>query len=168
MNHSSRIDTIFNDTLNRYTPMIRRICVTYSSQRVSADDLFQEVTIALWLGLKSFSGKASLTTWLYRVAINTCISYLRRTDTRTLCRPDYLFEDIPDDEAAYGDDEFAYLGYLIERLKPIDKAIILMWLDELSYAEISDVTGLSVNVVGTRLNRIRERLHNLSKKEMKK
>lgn len=162
----NQIEVLFNTAVSRYDAMIRRMCRNYSSVSASSDDLYQEVMVALWVGLKTFKGYSSLSTWVYRVTINACISYLRRVDSASLYKTN-LPEDIEETAPDFGNDEYACLQYLIGRLKPLDKALLLMWLDELSYSEIADVTGLLANVVGTRLSRIRGKLQQLWKQESK-
>ena len=161
MANQAEIKELFDIAVNRYGAMIRRVCRSYATERASADDLYQEVMAAIWVGLSAFRGRSSLSTWIYRVTLNTCISYLRRLDSRTLYDGRNEWVDLAEDMPHYGRDEYECLNYLISCLSPIDKALILMWLDERPYSEISDVTGLSVNVVGTRLTRIRNRLKQL-------
>lgn len=157
MKHPNNIDSLFDIVISRFDPMIRRICHGYSTNRASASDLYQEIMVALWLGLKSFEGRAALSTWVYRVSINACISFLRRVDRNTLLGLPESIENIADEIKEDHDEEKQYLEFLIEHLSPIDKAIVLLWLDDRSYAEISEIVGVSRNVVGTRLSRIRGR-----------
>lgn len=119
--------------------------------------------MAVWRGLAGFRGESALTTWVYRTTINACISFLRRSMRhRNDISIDNAAEIASDDPNRFEDaDNHTRLRYLINQLGEIDKAIILMWLDERSYAEIADVTGLARNVVGVRLNRIKARLRKL-------
>lgn len=146
--------------------MLWRISRTYATERVTADDLHQEILAAIWTGFSTFRGKAALSTWLYRVAINTCINFLRRHALRQLVPQNEMRHEIADAPIEHLKDEYECLTYLIDRLGPLDKAVLLMWLDELSYGEIADVTGLTPNNVGTRLTRIRTRLQKLWQKEI--
>lgn len=157
---------LFERTLSSSDAMIRRICHAYSTPVASQEDLYQEVVLAIWLGLKTFQGRSSLLTWVYRVTINTCISYLRRVGSKTI----YSLNKIPEiteqeTETIYDKDDIEYLYFLINQLNPLDKAILLMWLDELSYKQISEVTGLTPNAVGVKLSRIRDILHKKVKKQ---
>ncbi len=158
MSNRRRIEQLFNTAIDQYGAMIRRVCMSYATPRAGVDDLYQEVMVALWRGLSTFRNEAALSTWIYRIAINSCISFLRRTDSSTLYSELGYEPDAEDEAPQFGDDERAYLQYLVSRLNPIDKAIILMWLDERPYNEIADVTGLSTNVIGARLTRIRARM----------
>ena len=142
MSHRSEIEAVFTRTINRYDALIRRICFAYSTSATSAVDLYQEAMASLWLGLKTFKGQSALSTWIYRVTLNSCISFLRRNDSRNFYTVPAQDVDLEDDNHDWGNDEYACLQYLISMLNPMDKALLLMWLDELSYTEIADVTGL--------------------------
>ena len=166
MDKDTNIDNLFLDTVACHEGMIRRICHVYSTEKVTNEDLYQEAMVALWNGLKSFKGKSSLSTWIYRVVINSCISFLRHNDSKTLYISTESIKEIPDSTTSYCKDDYECLTYLISRLSPLDKALILMWLDERTYKEISDVTGLAPNLVGTRLTRIRTKLRKLWKTEI--
>lgn len=159
MNTHNDIENQFETTLAQHDDLIRRICAAYSTKRTSPDDLYQEVTLSLWRGIKEFRGDAAVSTWVYRIAINTCISFLRHNE-RSSYNPvdiDAAFDLAADDNSPDNDDT-SFLHLLIDHLNDIDKAIILMWLDGCPYAEISRVTGLNRTVVGTRLTRIRAKL----------
>ena len=163
--HEDEYSRLFDMTVERYGPMIWRVCRSYATPRASSDDMFQEVMASLWVGFKTFRGQAALSTWVYRVTINTCISFLRRNDSRILYSDFSDSVEIADEQTGYSNDDFSYLQYLISTLGAVDKAILLLWLEERSYSEIADITGLSANVIGTRLSRIRARLHEIWQKE---
>lgn len=123
-------------------------------------DLYQEVMANIWQGLGSFDSKSKLSTWIYRVAINTCVSYMRRNSRHKGHEP------LTDTAMAVIDDSHEHAEMLrmmydmIARLSKIDKAIIMLWLDEYSYDEIATLTGLSRNNVASRIHRIKQRLIN--------
>ena len=149
---------------NDYKNVVAKVCSIYASADVPFADLYQEVLINLWAGIDSFQGKAKISSWIYRLAINTCISFIR-TNRRHIEGRMGLSEvfDIPD----VNDDSVAQLRELyrlISLLSPIDKALITLWLDEKSYDEISDILGISKANVGTRLHRARTRLTELASK----
>ncbi|MDE6397318.1 MAG: sigma-70 family RNA polymerase sigma factor [Muribaculaceae bacterium] len=160
MNTKDPIKDLFDLIIDRHSGLIRRTCRVYATPSISEDDLYQEVMLVIWRGLKSFRGEAALTTWLYRTTINTCISYLRSMvrHTRTVSIETGEAQDIENDVPTYGTDDVDRLHQLINGLNPIDKAIVSLWLDEESYERIAEVTGLSHSNVATRLNRIRKRL----------
>ncbi len=160
MSAKDPIKVLFDTIVDRHSELIRRTCRVYSTPTISVDDLYQEVMLVIWRGLKSFRGEAALTTWLYRTTINTCISYLRSMlrHTNTVSLETGVARDIENEDATYGTDDIDRLHQLINGLNPIDKAIVTLWLDEESYERIAEVTGLSHSNVATRLNRIKKRL----------
>ena len=120
------------------------------------NDLFQDTLINLWRGYDSFKGEAKLSSWIYRVALNTCISAdrkKRRTPTVPLEMDVNLYEDNDADSR-----QIQMLYKRIHRLKPFDRAIVLLWLEGLPYDEIGAITGISAKNVSVRLVRIREEL----------
>lgn len=147
----------FLEAADRYKEVIARVCSVYSSASAPFADLYQEVMINLWLGLESWRGEAKMSTWIYRMAINTCITWQRRNRRHSQALPIENVFDIADP----GDDRtgsLAELNAMIGRLNPFDKALITLWLDEKPYDEISQILGISKTNVATRLNRIRQRL----------
>lgn len=152
----------FMEILRQYDGVIRRICFMYAGPDYLFDDLYQETMANIWRGMDSFRGDAGLSTWLYRVAVNTCISWIRTNRRHTgHADIDQAVQMVAGDDAS--DREFMRQMYsLISRLAPLDKAIVMMRLDEKSYDEISAVTGLSRANVAVRLHRAKERLKTMA------
>lgn len=130
----------------------------YAEDAEHLKDLYQEVTANIWQGLESFRGQSKVSTWVYRIAINTCVSYLRRNsrflnsekiDNQALSVVDESYEHAQQLKTMYE---------MIGLLCKLDKAIIMLWLDEYSYDEISAMTGISRNNVASRLHRIKQHL----------
>ena len=125
------------------------------------NDLFQEIVLQLWKSFPSFRGEAKITTWMYRIALNTAISGFRK-DTRKV-----KTEDLNDSHfniSEYHDDReenFLKLQWAIKQLSEIDRAMIMMALEEVPYEEIAETIGISQNNVRVRMNRIREKLRKL-------
>ncbi len=126
--------------------------------RVEADDLFQEVLINLWNGMEHFRGEATVRTWVYRVSMNTCISYKRKKRITTV--PLDIAANLSD--ASPESRQTEQLHARISRLEPVDRAIILLWLENLPYDEIAAIIGTSVRAISVRLVRIKEKLKSLS------
>lgn len=143
--------------------ILHKICFAYARSDTERKDLEQEITLQLWKSYASFRGQSAFSTWMYRVALNTAISMTKKTSLFFLS--DNTTE-IPEDYEASMDlsEDVKVLYKAIHKLKKIDKAIILMWLDEKSYEEIADTIGLSVKNVSVRLVRIKNRLTELIKK----
>ena len=123
------------------------------------EDLFQEMLLQIWKSLGSFEGRAALDTWIYRVALNTAITYRRKTLERRqhVEHPGELPEPkahLSQNQAAPGR-ELRILEEFIRTLNKIDRAVFLLYLEDLSYRQISEITGLTENHVGVRLSRIK-------------
>lgn len=152
----------FVELIHRYERVIYKVCYLYTSPDATLNDLYQEVLINLWRAYPQFRRECKESTWIYRIALNTCISFLRKTkhslETVTLTRDIDMLDE--DDETQQ---MLRQLYCLIGRLNDLEKSIILLYLDEKSYDEIAEITGLTSTNVGTRLNRIKEKLKKMNK-----
>ena len=145
--------------------MIYKVCYMYADDDEHFKDLYQEVLANLWQGLDSFRGDARMSTWLYRTAINTCVTYFRRNAKHDNGKVGLeTLADTPGDDRDH-QSELRQMYRLIGGLDRMEKAIILMWLDEKSYDEIAGVTGLPRNTVATRLHRIKQKLKERNERE---
>ena len=154
MNHKKE----FAELVNRYKDVIFKVCYVYAS-REEFEDYYQEVLIQLWRSLPKFRNESKMSTWIYRVSLNTCISYVRKNkkvNKVSLIDLDFIDNDI---EKKYYIDE---LYLLINRLNKFEKAIILLWLEDRDYEEIASIVGISKNNVAVKLNRIKEKLRKMS------
>jgi len=141
--------------------IIYKVCYMYASGADNLNDLYQEVVINLWRAYPHFRGESKVSTWVYRIGLNTCISFYRKSKKRPEVVP--LTVDLED--FSYEEDKTAQLKELyrmINRLNPLERAIILLWLEEKNYNEIAEITGLSRNNVAVKLNRIKEKLKTMS------
>ena len=140
---------------------IYTVCFMFSKDRNEVDDLFQDVLVNLWKGYQSFREESKLSTWMYRVALNTGISAERkkkRHTTEPLSLDINLYEDSDDDSR-----QVQQLHRLIGKLDVIDRAIVLMWLENMSYDEIACILGTSVKNISVKLVRIKEKLIKMNK-----
>lgn len=142
---------------------LRRICSVYADSEAAQRDLYQDVLVALWRAFPSFEGDAKPSTWLYRVALNTALSYDRKQNVRDEATLDADHPVWTDGVAQPGDrleqqEKLDRLYAAIDRLDEVDKALVMMYLDEKSYREMSDVLGISENYVGVKLHRIKNKL----------
>lgn len=155
-NDSTR-ESMFNDILLYHDNMIKRICFGYSDSREELQDLYQDVMLNLWKALATFRGEASLKTWTYRIALNTCVSTIRRKKRiDEFAKIDSL---VAQDIVEENNTEFLVeLHEVISRLSPVDRALMLMWLEEINYEEIASTIGLPRNTVATRLRRAKEKI----------
>ncbi len=134
----------------------------FSNDADEVADLFQEVLVKLWNGYDSFQGKSDIKTWIYRVTLNTCITIDRKKHrrNRAMLSMDVDYFDSQEQETA----QVRILHERIARLQPLDRAIILLWLEQISYGEIGEIVGISAKNVSVRLVRIRVQLKNMSNK----
>lgn len=140
---------------------IYTVCHMFADCQDEADDLFQEVLLNLWKGFATFRGDSKVSSWIYRVALNTCISVDRKKKqkkTERLAMDINLYEDR--DEASQ---QVQQLHKLINRLEVIDRAIVLLWLENMSYEEMAGILGISTKNVSVKLVRIKEKLIKMNK-----
>ena len=155
-------ETEFEKLIYDNQGLIIKICNIYCNNKHDKDDLFQDITINLWKGLDSFKGDSKLSTWIYKVSLNTAISRFRRKKFNTVDIDQIhdLKTDPPDHE---NEQEFQIkaLYKAISKLKPVEKAIILLYLEEKSYDEIAGIIGISTKNVSVKLVRIKKKLEKI-------
>ena len=143
-----------------YKDTIYMVCYMFSQNTAEVDDLYQEILINMWRSLPSFEGRSSLKTWIWRLSLNTCISYDRKRSSKGKALPldmqINLYEDTDHDSK-----QIKMLHERINRLGVFDRAIIMLWLENMPYEEIGAIVGISAKNVGVRLVRIREQLKNM-------
>jgi RNA polymerase sigma-70 factor (ECF subfamily) len=160
---TSQHDT-FLRFIAQYEPALRRLAGAYVEQTADREDLFQEIAVAIWQAVPRFRGESSERTWLYRIAHNVAISSaakLRRRGQAEGRMPEHFDHAslAPNGEQeAFRSEKLRLLNESVRGLPAIDRQIILLHLEGLSYAEIEEVSGLSETAVATRLSRIREKL----------
>jgi RNA polymerase sigma-70 factor (ECF subfamily) len=144
-----------------YAPALQRLARGYEADEGRQQDLVQEILVALWRALPSFEGRASLRTWVYRVAHNVAVSHVVKQQRDRLTRAVPLEDDALVADAARdaeGRDAVSRLAALVRALRPADAQVILLYLEGLEHAEIADVTGLSRENVAVKIHRIRTAL----------
>lgn len=156
------LEKVFIGMIHTYERVIYKVCSFYVSEEYPMPDLYQEVVYNLWKGYPKFRNECSESTWIYRVALNTCISGMRKESRKpenvSVAALDKAFVE-PDD---FEEEKIKELYGLIYKLKTVERAIVLLYLEEKSYQEIADITGLTVNNVATKLNRIKTKLKKMS------
>ena len=136
---------------------IYTVCYMFSNDEDEVSDLFQETLINLWKGYESFRHESKLSTWIYRVAMNTCISADRKKRKQGTKVPLSMDINLYNDED-HETRQVRQLHERIQRLALIDRALVMMWLEGMNYDEIAEVIGISVKNVGVKLVRIKEKL----------
>ena len=132
----------FAQTVKEHRSTIYTVCYMFSQDADEVEDLFQEVLVNLWKGFEGFEQRADIKTWIYRVALNTCISQDRKKKRRSsevrMTMDINLFEDRDEDTR-----QVDMLHKRISRLQPFDRAIVLLWLENLPYEEIGQIVGIT-------------------------
>ena len=152
----------FINLINQHQGLIHKVCIMYESNHEVRNDLFQEIVLQLWKSFHTFRGEAKITTWMYRIALNTAISgyrkQVRNVKTEDLDEMHYNISEHYGDD---GEDNTQRLQWAIRQLSEIERAMVMMALEEIPYDEIAETIGITQNNVRVRMNRIREKLRKL-------
>ncbi|WP_138434142.1 RNA polymerase sigma factor [Winogradskyella algicola] len=153
------IEKDFTALYNTYAPKIHRLCLGYASgDRDLANEWLQETFIKVWNHRKSFKGNASVDTWIYRIAVNTCLSDLRKTK-KSIPINEAILKDIDNEEDIHRNESRLKKMYsCIDQLTAQNKALILLELEDLPQVTIAETVGLAHGTLRTRLSRIRKSL----------
>lgn len=156
---------IFVQKINEHEGLIHKVCHVYARSETDRQDLFQEIVIQLWKAFPSYRNEAKFGTWLYRVGINTAITGLRKN--KNITRP-YEPNSLPtaiDDTYTYQqkEEQFTQLYAAIELLNEIEKALVMLYLEDKSYREMEEILGINEGNLRVKMNRIKEKLRELTK-----
>ena len=158
----SALESDFARLVRENKSTIYTVCYMFSKDSDEVNDLFQEILVNLWRGFAKFEGRSDIRTWFYRVSLNTCISIDRkkkRGKTVPLTMSINLYDDTDTDTR-----QVRMLYDRISRLGPFDRAIVLLWLEGISYDEIGEIVGITAKNVSVKLVRIREQLKKMTPK----
>lgn len=145
--------------IKEHQGLIYKVAALYTEQKQDRNDLYQEIVYQLWKSFDSFREEAKISTWMYRVALNTAIAHLnKRKKRRKEVSVDLLPQVAADHSPELLEERVRMLHMEIENLNMLEKGIILLLLEGKKYEEISEITGLSATNVGTRISRIKEKL----------
>ena len=150
----------FEQLVKKHKNTIYTVCFMFSKDSEEVNDLFQEVLINIWQALPSFKGQSKMETWIWRISLNTCIS-CERKKKKNATVPLTMDVDFFEDKDADAQ-QVRMLYDRVHRLKPFDRAIVLLWLEGIAYDEIAAIVGITTSNVATRLFRIREQLKQMS------
>lgn len=153
----------FEQVVQEHKSTIYTVCYMFAKDNDEVNDLFQEVLINLWKGFKGFQDKSSIDTWIWRISFNTCITQNRkkkRSQALPLSIDINLFEDKDEDTR-----QIQLLYQRIHQLSPFDRAIVLLWLEGITYEEIGEIVGITTKNVSVRLVRIKEELKKMSNRK---
>ena len=154
-------DKEFTRLIRENKGIIYKICNSYCADKDDRDDLAQEIIYNLWKSFNSFNPEFKFSTWMYRIALNVAISFYRQEkkfkNHDSISEGLIVFEENPEDKNEV-ENNLLLLQDFINELKEIDKAIILLYLDDKSHREIAQVTGFTETNVATKINRIKDKL----------
>ena len=158
-------ETEFEQKIREHQLLIHKVCHIYAYTEADRQDLFQEIVICLWKAYPGFKGLSAFSTWLYRVAINTAITGLRQK--KNLLIP-YEPEALPSqlaEEPAPEEEQWQQLISAIEKLNEVEKAIVMLYLEDRSYEEMEDILGLGQGALRVKMSRIKDKLRKLTKND---
>lgn len=162
MNHTQQE---FVERIHQHRPVLHKLCNLYCDSTQDREDLFQEILVQLWKSYPKFRGESKFSTWMYRIALNTAISDLRRHKKR-IPRVDPETQTLSIHDPQPGpeqEDQLRQLYAAINQLTEIERALVMLYLEDKTYQEMEEILGMSENSLRVRMNRIKEKLRNLTK-----
>lgn len=143
-----------------FAGIIIKICRAYTNSQEDFEDYYQEVCLQIWRSKDNFNQQSEWSTWVYRVSLNVCLTYLKKSKTGDKhIASDTLPDEVIDDSRAFSSDEINQLYNAIKHLSETDRAIILLYLEEKPYQDIADILGSNINNIGVRITRIKSKLN---------
>ena len=150
----------YNLSILPFSGIIIKICRAYTNTQEDFEDYYQEVCLQIWRSHESFRAESQQSTWVYRLTLNVCLTLLKK-DKKQGFASDYLPPELIDDCHSFTDESLNHLYDAIKQLTEVDRAVILLYLEEKTYQEIADIIGTNPNNIGVRIKRIKERLKKL-------
>ena len=152
----------FEDIIGLYSRVISKVCYYFSNDSEEFKDLRQEVLYNIWRGWERFRNDAKVSTWIYRISFNTCVSYQRKERKSKNSVPIEQVLDIPAAADERLLEKYQTMHKMIRSLPFQERAIILLWLDEKTYEEIAELIGIPRNTIAVKLKRIKEKLQKMA------
>ncbi len=155
----------FLQTITQNQGIIRKVCHLYGRNEGDKDDLYQEIVIQLWKSYSSFRGEAKMSTWMYRIALNTAITARRKEAKKIeLSFPEYIPKDeVESEDEKLKEERLREMYNAISKLTEVEKAIVMLYLEDKSYEEMEEILGISNGTLRVKMNRIKEKLRSLTK-----
>ncbi|MDR2764315.1 MAG: sigma-70 family RNA polymerase sigma factor [Tannerella sp.] len=160
--HRAELERDFIRMIRENERVIYKVCSFYVSDDFPMEDLYQESVLNLWKAFPRFRNESSYSTYVYRVALNTCISGIRRKSRQGQKVSLAFTEELTFEPDMNQEENLREMYRLIRQLKKLERSLILLWLEERPYQEIAEITGLSLCNVATKLKRIKEKLIKMS------
>jgi len=149
----------YNISILPYAGIIIKLCRAYTNSQEDFEDYYQEVCLQIWRSKDNFREESQWSTWVYRISLNVCLTLLKKNKKKgQQFASDAIPVQLTEDSYAFSDENLNELYRAIRQLSEIDRAVILLYLEEKSYKEIADIMGTNTNNIGVRIKRIKERL----------
>ncbi len=160
---NSKLEQQFVELLDKHQNIVHKICRMYADNDAQHKDLFQDITVQLWKAFPKFRGDSKFSTWMYRVALNTAITlyrkHKRRVKTQDIETVGFKIEaDVYDDTT---EQNLKLMYAAVKELNDIDKALVLLYLEDKSYTEISETLGISEVNARVKMNRVKKKLRTI-------
>lgn len=145
--------------IHPYKAIIIKICRAYTNTQEDFEDYYQEVCLQIWRSRERFNEQSEWSTWIYRLSLNVCMTLLKKKkNNHQNYASDYLPPEVTEDVKVFTDEDLNMLYRAIKQLSEVDRAVILLYLEERPYVEIAEIIGTNSNNIGVRVKRIKERL----------
>ncbi|WP_047419825.1 RNA polymerase sigma factor [Cellulophaga sp. Hel_I_12] len=151
----------FEALILKHQGLVYKVARLYVDTPEDQSDLYQEIVYQLWKSISQFKGDAKISTWMYRVALNTAIAFLHQKKKRQHTTSSFELPEIIDDSSLEKEEQSKYLYKAIKQLSVVERGIVFLFLEGKSYREIATITGFSESNVGTRMLRIKKKLKEL-------
>lgn len=161
--------TLFLNAIERNKDRLFRICRTYAIDTDDSKDLYQEVVLNIWKSFNSFKGESSIDTWIIRIGLNICLrakEYSSKAQKRVIKLESIKYENIAEENNDGNENQLKRLYACISKLEGVDKSVIVLYLEEQPYKDISVILGISENNVAVRVKRIKSKLLTCLKSEL--
>ena len=158
---NKELEQEFTACIKEYERVIYKVCYLYTTKSVTINDLYQEAVLNIWRAFPNFRRECKISTWIYRITLNTCISFIRKEkNIPEIVSLTQEAEWLTEEEDSFRE-MLVELYRLINCLGQLDKSIILLYLENKDYAEIAEITGLTVTNIATKLSRIKDKLRKM-------
>ena len=152
----------YTTSILSFAPIIIKICRAYTNTQEDFEDYYQEVCLQIWRSRDNFREQSEWSTWIYRLTLNVCLTLLKKKKNDPYhFASDSLPPELIEDSHAFADESLNQLYDAIKQLSEVDRAVILLYLEEKSYVEIAEIIGTNPNNIGVRIKRIKERIKKL-------
>jgi RNA polymerase sigma-70 factor (ECF subfamily) len=157
------VESEFIGLLKEHQKIIYKVCNLYMQSHADKDDLFQEITLQAWKAYANFRGDSKFSTWLYRVALNTAITFYRKEKKNIVLNVETVPE-LSENIIDHVEEKTKAMYLAIGELSKIDKAIVMLYLEDFTYTQISEIIGITPNNIAVKMNRIKIKLKEQTKK----